>query len=55
MLEDVERSPLLSEVTTEAEDGTEPSVVALDVEGGRAVTYGTIGATVVEGAADRVG
>ncbi|OBT46424.1 hypothetical protein VE00_03271 [Pseudogymnoascus sp. WSF 3629] len=55
VLEDVERSPLLSEVTSEAEDGTEPSVVALDVEGGRAVTYGTIGATVVEGAADRVG
>jgi hypothetical protein len=54
VLEDVERSPLLSEATSEAEDGVEPSVVALDVDGGRAVTYGTINATVVEGS-DRVG
>lgn len=54
VLEDVERSPLLSEATSEAEDGVEPAVVALDVDAGRAETYGTINATVVK-AADRVG
>ncbi|KFY44878.1 hypothetical protein V494_01262 [Pseudogymnoascus sp. VKM F-4513 (FW-928)] len=53
VLADVERSPLLSEATSEAEDGTEPSVVALDVDAGRAVAYGTINATVVEDS-DRV-
>ena len=53
-LEDVERSPLLSETTSEVVSSFAPSVVALDIDAGRAVAYGTINATVVEGA-DRVG
>lgn len=53
-LEDVERSPLLSGTTSEEESSATPSVVALDIDAVRPVTYGTINATVVEGA-DRVG
>jgi hypothetical protein len=53
-LEDVERSPLLSETTSEVESSAEPSIVALDIDSRRAITYGTINATAVE-TTDRVG